>query len=184
VPSVGLVAVSSENKCANSLGMARPEGLEPSTPGLEDRCAIQVRSLNRLHMEPHNRVVRSQTSVNTAASGVIPSALPSRPFSLRIEQAPNVSTSIASDAWGECLSLNQPTLLAGPCLVRLPPEGSSLHDHDLEPRLPTQLRCPITRHQASILLVLVSAPPGLIATFTASSIGSLKGTSIRSNPFS
>ena len=22
--------------------MARPEGLEPSTPGLEDRCAIQV----------------------------------------------------------------------------------------------------------------------------------------------
>ena len=29
-----------------------------------------------------------------------------------------------------------------------------------------------------------TVPPGLIATFTASSIGSLKGTSIRSNPFS
>ncbi len=36
----------------------------------------------------------------------------------------------------------------------------------------------------SMLLVLVSAPPALMATFTASSIGSLKGTSIRSNPFS
>src|SRR2546428_5519256 len=39
-------------------------------------------------------------------------------------------------------------------------------------------------HEALILLVLVSAPPGLMATFTASSIGSLNGTSIRSNPFS
>jgi hypothetical protein len=36
----------------------------------------------------------------------------------------------------------------------------------------------------SILLVFVSSPPALTATFTASSIGSLKGTSIRSNPFS
>ena len=34
----------------------------------------------------------------------------------------------------------------------------------------------------SMLVVLVSAPPALMATFTASSIGSLKGTSIRSNP--
>src|SRR2546427_9422917 len=42
----------------------------------------------------------------------------------------------------------------------------------------------IAGHEALILLVLVSAPPGLMATFTASSIGSLKGTSIRSNPFS
>ena len=37
-------------------------------------------------------------------------------------------------------------------------------------------------HQALIFLVLVSAPPALMATFTASSIGSLKGTSIRSKP--
>ena len=36
----------------------------------------------------------------------------------------------------------------------------------------------------SIVLVLVSAPPALMATFTASSIGSLKGTSIRSRPCS
>jgi len=36
----------------------------------------------------------------------------------------------------------------------------------------------------SMLFVLVSAPPALMATFTASSIGSLNGTSIRSNPFS
>src|SRR5438034_10456954 len=42
----------------------------------------------------------------------------------------------------------------------------------------------IAGHEALILLVLASAPPGLMATFTASSIGSLKGTSIRSNPFS
>jgi len=42
----------------------------------------------------------------------------------------------------------------------------------------------LTGHQASISLVLVSAPPALMATFTASSIGSLKGTSIRSRPFS
>ena len=38
----------------------------------------------------------------------------------------------------------------------------------------------LTGHQATISLVLVS----LMATFTASSIGSLKGTSIRSRPFS
>ena len=44
--------------------------------------------------------------------------------------------------------------------------------------------CALTDHQASILLILVSAPPALIATLTASSIGSFKGTSIRSNPFS
>src|SRR5208337_3924004 len=42
----------------------------------------------------------------------------------------------------------------------------------------------LTGHQASIDLVLVSAPPTLMATFTASSIGSLKGTSIRSRPCS
>ncbi len=42
----------------------------------------------------------------------------------------------------------------------------------------------LTGHQASIVLVLVSLPPALMATFTASSIGSLKGTSIRSRPFS
>ena len=42
----------------------------------------------------------------------------------------------------------------------------------------------LTGHQASIDLVLVSAPPALMATFTASSIGSLKGTSIRSRPCS
>ena len=42
----------------------------------------------------------------------------------------------------------------------------------------------LTGHQASIVLVLVSAPPALMATFTASSIGSLKGTSIRSRPCS
>jgi len=42
----------------------------------------------------------------------------------------------------------------------------------------------LTGHQASIFLVLVSAPPALMATFTASSIGSLKGTSIRSRPCS
>jgi hypothetical protein len=39
-------------------------------------------------------------------------------------------------------------------------------------------------HQVLSLLVLVSATPVLIATFTASSIGSLKGTSIRSRPCS
>ena len=38
--------------------------------------------------------------------------------------------------------------------------------------------------QASITLVLVSAPPALMAIFTAPSIGSLKGTSIRSRPCS
>jgi hypothetical protein len=38
--------------------------------------------------------------------------------------------------------------------------------------------------QALIFLVLVSAPRALTATFTASSIGSLNGTSIRSRPFS
>jgi len=37
---------------------------------------------------------------------------------------------------------------------------------------------------ALIVLVLVSAPPAFMATFTASSIGSLKGTSIRSSPCS
>jgi hypothetical protein len=37
---------------------------------------------------------------------------------------------------------------------------------------------------AAIVLVLVPAPPALMATFTASSIGSLKGTSIRSRPWS
>jgi hypothetical protein len=52
----------------------------------------------------------------------------------------------------------------------------------------------LTDHQALIVLVLVSAPPALMvlvsappplmATFTASSIGSLKGTSIRSRPCS
>jgi hypothetical protein len=42
----------------------------------------------------------------------------------------------------------------------------------------------LTGHQASIFLVWVSAPPVLMATFTASSIGSLKGTSIRSRPCS
>ena len=36
----------------------------------------------------------------------------------------------------------------------------------------------------SIALVLVSAPPALMAIFTAPSIGSLKGTSIRSSPCS
>ena len=41
-----------------------------------------------------------------------------------------------------------------------------------------------TGHQALILFALASAPPALIATFTASSIGSLKGTSIRSSPCS
>src|ERR1700694_5629143 len=38
----------------------------------------------------------------------------------------------------------------------------------------------LTGHQASIDLILVSAPPALMGIFTASSIGSLKGTSIRS----
>ena len=38
--------------------------------------------------------------------------------------------------------------------------------------------------QPSIVLVLVSAPPALMAIFTAPSIGSLKGTSIRSRPCS
>src|ERR1035441_9022483 len=38
--------------------------------------------------------------------------------------------------------------------------------------------------QPSIALALVSAPPALMAIFTAPSIGSLKGTSIRSRPFS
>src|SRR5271157_2537255 len=42
----------------------------------------------------------------------------------------------------------------------------------------------LTSHQASIGLILVSASPALMATFTASSIGSLKGTSIRSRPCS
>ena len=44
--------------------------------------------------------------------------------------------------------------------------------------------CQSTGHQAPIILVLVSAPPALMTTFTASSIGSLKGTSIRSRPCS
>ena len=39
-------------------------------------------------------------------------------------------------------------------------------------------------HQASIFLIVVSAITSLMATFTASSMGSLKGTSIRSRPFS
>jgi hypothetical protein len=39
-------------------------------------------------------------------------------------------------------------------------------------------------HQAPVILALVSAPPALMATFTASSIGSLKGTSTRSRPCS
>ena len=38
--------------------------------------------------------------------------------------------------------------------------------------------------QPSIILVLVSAPPALMAIFTAPSIGSLEGTSIRSTPCS
>ena len=38
--------------------------------------------------------------------------------------------------------------------------------------------------QPSIVLVLVSAPPALMAIFTAPSIGSFKGTSIRSRPCS
>ncbi len=42
----------------------------------------------------------------------------------------------------------------------------------------------LTGHQGSIFLILVSAPPALMATFVASSIGSLKGTSIRSRPCS
>ena len=42
----------------------------------------------------------------------------------------------------------------------------------------------LTGHPATIVLVLVSAPIALMATFTASSIGSLKGTSIRSRPCS
>jgi|ERR1700682_2236457 len=42
----------------------------------------------------------------------------------------------------------------------------------------------LTGHQASIDLILVSAPPALMGIFTASSIGSLKGTSIRSRPCS
>ena len=42
----------------------------------------------------------------------------------------------------------------------------------------------LTGHQVLIFLVLVSAPPAPMATFTASSIGSLKGTSIRSRPCS
>ena len=42
----------------------------------------------------------------------------------------------------------------------------------------------LTGHQALIFLILVSAPRPLMATFTASSIGSLNGTSIRSRPFS
>ena len=39
------------------------------------------------------------------------------------------------------------------------------------------------RYQPSRLVILASAPPALMLTFTASSMGSLKGTSIRSNPF-
>ena len=42
----------------------------------------------------------------------------------------------------------------------------------------------LTGHQVLIFLVLVSAPPAPMATFTASSIGSLKGTSIRRRPCS
>src|SRR5512139_457082 len=42
---------------------------------------------------------------------------------------------------------------------------------------------PDTGHRLSSFLVPPSAAPALMATFTASSIGSLKGTSIRSNPF-
>src|SRR3989304_1200272 len=42
----------------------------------------------------------------------------------------------------------------------------------------------LTGHEGSIIFVLLSAPPALMATFTASSIGSLKGTSIRSRPCS
>jgi len=42
----------------------------------------------------------------------------------------------------------------------------------------------LTSHQVSIVLILVSAPPALVATFTVSSIGSLKGTSIQSRPSS
>jgi hypothetical protein len=42
----------------------------------------------------------------------------------------------------------------------------------------------LTGHQALIFLILLSAPRALMATFTASSIGSLNGTSIRSRPFS
>lgn len=37
--------------------------------------------------------------------------------------------------------------------------------------------------QPSRVLILASVPPALMATFTASSMGSLKGTSMRSNPF-
>jgi hypothetical protein len=65
------------------------------------------------------------------------------------------------------------------------------------PQSPGCLACKptnLTGHQALIVLVLISAPPALMAfvsatpplmaTFTASSIGSLRGTSIRSRPCS
>jgi len=71
-----------------------------------------------------------------------------------------------------------------PRLVQLPPEKSSPHDHNREPRMPTPLPSALTGHQAPIIWLLASGPPGVMATLTASSIGSLKGTSIRSNPFS
>jgi len=49
----------------------------------------------------------------------------------------------------------------------------------------TACHCPdSTGHQALIFLILVSMPPALMVTFTASSIGSLKGTSMRSRPCS
>jgi len=51
-------------------------------------------------------------------------------------------------------------------------------------KLTGRVSCKLVGGQASIFLALISLPLALMATFTASSIGSLKGTSIRSRPCS
>ena len=77
---------------------------------------------------------------------------------------------------------------SGPARHRFPTTYAGVAHGDLggwpAGGLPLPLAAAGRAPPAAIVLVLVSAPPALMATFTASSIGSLKGTSIRSRPCS
>ena len=87
---------------------------------------------------------------------------------------------------GLCHSMTRSCVVDRVDLTLVDP-ARKLKDETTRTTSPDSLVCKpdnLTGHQASIDLILVSAPPALMATFTASSIGSFKGTSIRSRPCS
>jgi hypothetical protein len=68
--------------------------------------------------------------------------------------------------------------------VKTHQQGRSYVDYFPARRPTLEQPCNSAGHQPAVFFVLVPALPVLITTFTASSIGSLKGTSIRSKPCS